>query len=238
MSRRVQLAAVALGLALAAQPAAAQERKHLILHGIASGTVAPNGLGFISLSGTNKSPADKTDGSLAFGLGFGSAEETIGVQVTAQVTSLTDDFGDSGFMQLKLSRRLGDQPLYFAIQGDHLANWGDSRDIDPSFKVAFSYFTALRTASDAYPVMLTLGGGDKVHDFGREAGVFGGIGIGITPVVGASLAYTGDYWDIGTGFRLGDDLRLNVSLDDAFDQRDRRRVTVSVTYLLRNLFGG
>ena len=88
----------------------------------ATGTVAPAGLGFVQLSGTNDSPAGRTDGSLALGMGFGSAEDGLGVQVTAQVTSLTDSFGDSGYLGLKLSRRLGaaheaQEPAPFSSSG-------------------------------------------------------------------------------------------------------------------------
>jgi hypothetical protein len=228
------LAALALPAAAPAQEAP----KFLTQVGIATGTVAPNGVGFVSLSGTNRSPAGNTDGSLALGFGIGSAEETVGLQVTAQVTSITDDFAGSGYVALKLSRRLGEMPLYVALQGDHLLNWGDSALVDPSAKLALSWFGGVSTASDSYPVMVTLGAGTKIRNLGQDPGLFAGVGVGLTESLGVSAAFSGDYFDIGAGLRLSDRLSVVGAVNDVFDQKDRRRLTVSVNYSFSNLFGG
>jgi hypothetical protein len=225
--------------ALVAGGAVAQDgRKHLTLSGIASGTVAPNGLAFASLSGTNRSPAGRTDGSLALGFGLGSAEDSVGLQVVAQITSLTDAFGDSGYLQFKLSRRLGAQPLYLGVQADHLVAWGDSEQVDPSGKLALTYFTDVQAGGDRFPVMMTIGAGSRVRDLGTEPGLFAGVGMGLTDRIGASVAFSGDYFDVGVGVKLNDQLSMTASVNDVFDQRDRQRVTISVTYAMQNLFGG
>lgn len=229
--------AVAIGV-LVSLPAAAQERKHLTQIGIPVATVAPGGTGFVQLSGTNRSPAGRVDGSMALGFGFGSAERNLGVQVTAQITSLTDAFADSGYLQLKLSRRMGGAPLYLAVQGEHLASWGDSRLIPASARVMATWFGQIPAGGDNYPVMLTLGAGNRVREFSREPGVFAGFGLGLTPTTAVSAAYSGDYFDLGLGFRINDRLSLNAAVNDVFDQEDRRRLSISVTYAIPKLFGG
>lgn len=235
---RLAVVSAALGLGPLTPAQADDGPRYLSQVGIATGTVAPRGLAFASLSGATDSPSGNVDGSLALGLGFGSAEESLGVQVTAQITSLTDAFADSGYLSLKISRRLGDQPLYLAIQGDHLLNWGDSTLIDPSAKVALTYFTSVQTASGTFPVMMTLGAGTKVRNFNTEPGVFAGVGVGLSQNLGASVSWTGDYVDLGLGFKVSDQISMTATLADVFDQKDRRRASFSVNYTFRNLFGG
>jgi hypothetical protein len=229
----------ALGLGPLATTIQAQDGpRYLSQVGIATGTVAPQGLAFASLSGTTRSPAGNVDGSLALGIGFGSAEESLGVQVTAQITSLTDAFADSGYLSLKLSRRLGERPLYLAIQGDHLVNWGDSALVDPSAKIALTYFTTVQSGNGTFPVMMTLGAGTKVRNSNTDPGVFAGVGVGLSRNVGASIAWTGDYVDLGLGFKVSDQISMTASVEDVFDQKSRRRASFSVNYTFRNLFGG
>jgi hypothetical protein len=231
------LLVVPLATALAAHGASAQDgRKHLMLAGIASGTVAPHGLAFLSLSGTNRSPAGETDGSMAIGFGLGSAEDNIGVQVTAQITSLTDEFGDSGYLQFKVSRRLADG-LYLGLQADHAIAWGDSELVDPSAKLALTYFTDIQAGGDSFPLIMTVGAGTNVRDLGDDPGLFAGVGVGLTESLGASVAFSGDYFDVGLGLKVSDQLSVTAAVNDVFDQRDRQRVTVSVTYAMQNLFG-
>ena len=233
-----RLGAGVLAAALAGQAQAQDVPRYLSQVGIATGTVAPRGLAFASLSGTTRSPIDDIDGSLALGIGFGSAEEGLGVQVTAQITSLTDDFADSGYLGLKVSRRLGAQPVYLAIQGDHLINWGDSALVDPSAKIALTWFTSVQADGGVYPLMMTLGAGTKVRNTNTDPGIFAGLGVGLTENIGASVAWTGDYVDLGVGIRVNDRLSLTAAVEDVFDETNRRRTTFSVNYTFRNLFGG
>ena len=109
-----------LVLLLGAGAVAADETApHLTLLGIPSATVAPHGSGFVSLQFTNQrqGPGTDSDASLSFGAGFGDAERTLGVQLTAEVTSTTDDPGDSGYFDVKLSRRIssGQTPAYLGL---------------------------------------------------------------------------------------------------------------------------
>lgn len=233
-------------LSPAASSAQQGEAKHLTLLGIPSATVAPANLGFASISATTDraGTADGADGSLAFGLGLGDADTGIGVQVTGYVTSLSDDFGDSGYFEVKGSRRIvgGNTPVYASLTLGSLGTWGDSTDRDTSATLAVTAFSAVRfsPAGDAFPVMFTLGGGSNVRDDDTDPGLFLGAGIGLTPHLGASLAWGGDYVNLGASFKVDglDNIGLTATVYDLFDQEDSRRLTLSATYLFSDLFPG
>lgn len=225
----------------------AQERRpHLTLIGIQSATVAPHGAGFAALSLTNKrAPGDDSDdGSAVVGLGFGNAFDSVGVQVAAHITSLENDFGDSGYFSLKFGKRLaaGPNPVFGSIRAGKLAGWGDAEGEDETLDVAITRFSALSFGSSdrVHPIMMTLGAGTKRRNDDTDAGIFAGIGIGLTETTSASVAWTGESVTIGTGFKFqgAENVRVNLSVDDVFDDVDNRRVILTVGYRFNNLFGG
>ena len=239
-------AALAMAIAGAAQAdeivAVPLAQKNVTLLGIQSGTVAPGGLAFVALSGATEraGTGSGNDGSLALGFGLGDANKGVGLQFTGYVTSLTDDFADSGYLAVKAGTRLGDQPLYFAVSVDHLAGWGDSSGLDPSFSAALTAFPQVDLGGADFPLMLTLGAGSDIRNNRTDPGVFLGAGIGLTESLGASLAWTGEEMDLGISLRPPENqsLSLTATVGDLFDQEDNRRVTVSVTWVLPRAFGG
>ena len=250
---RQAIATVAALLLLSAGNAglAQDGQKHLMLFGIPSATVAPSGLAFVSLSGSDRRTKEnhkdgafnEPDGSMAFGFGIGSAEDNIGFQVTAQITSLTDSFGDSGYFDFKASRRIGSggTPLYLGFQVDHALSWGAGKLVDANAKVMLTYFSEIHAGNgETYPIIMTVGAGNKVRGLGADPGIFAGVGIGLTRNLGASVAWSGDYIDAGFGFKLDglDNFNFTAGVSDLFDQHDRRRIVVSVSYVWRDLFGG
>lgn len=244
MLKLCAVSALAIGLGGTAQAGSGQ--KHLALTGIPSATVAPNGLGFAGISYSTKRSTtdDSADGSAILGFGLGDAEDGIGFQFATHIVSLTDDFADAGYFSLKASKRIADgaSPTFASLTASHLGTWGDNSTEDPSATLALTRFSGwtLGEAQDVYPVMMTIGAGTNVSDFGREAGVFGGIGIGLTEYMSASLAWTGDEVSVGSSFKVKglDDLFVSLSLDDALDDRNFQRVTLSVGYQFPKLFGG
>lgn len=225
---------------------AQSKQKHLALTGISSATVAPHGLGFVGLSYTSKRAIVNSggDGSAVVGFGVGDANKNIGLQFSANITSLSDDFGDSGYFSIKASRQIGkqDNPTYASLSLGQLGNWGDANGLDETATVAVTHFTqwTLGARQEQYPIMMTIGAGTNLRNFNSDPGVFAGIGIGLTEYVATSIAWTGETVSIGGGFKLegADDLFLAVSIDDAFNQEDSQRLTVSVGYQFKNLFGG
>lgn len=246
-SRRCLGLTTALVLCLASAASAAEDRKHLTLNGIMSATVASNGLAFVGLSGTTKAVSSgRTDGSLAFGVGFGNAEDRLGVQLTANITSLTADsggfgFGDSGYLALKFSKRLGERPVYLGLEFDRLLPWGAAKGptaaYDPGVRLALTWFSGVDAGGETYPLVMTIGAGNHVRNNQTDTGVFAGVGVGLSRSASASLAWSGDYLDLGLGVKVADNLFLNATLNDAFAMEDERRLTLSVTYTF-NMFGG
>ncbi len=228
-----------------AQDAGGAGQKHLALVGVPSATIAPNGTFFATLSGsTRRSPTeDGLDGSAALGFGLGSAEKGVGVQVSAHVTSLTNEFGDSGYLALKFARRItgGAAPTYVGLSLDHIANWGDAAGRDPGATVAVTTFSQVRlgAAQQSFPVILSLGAGSHLRKNQTKPGVFVGAGIGLTRSFGASMAWTGDAVDVGASFRFdgAPNLGVTASLADAFDMQNNRRLNLSVSWVLKDAFG-
>ena len=179
--------------------------KNLTLLGIPSATVAPNGTAFLSLSGTNRrsSTARDEDGSIAFGAGFGNAEQGIGFQLTGHVTSLTSSFGDSGYFAVKAAKRVsqGATPIYVGVSVENLLKWGDVKSVDERGDVIVSVFPQLTLGNGkTYPVMLSFGVGSDRRG-GTDVGVFAGAGIGLSETVGVSAAWTGEDVSFGVSLR-------------------------------------
>ncbi|MBL4915848.1 hypothetical protein [Szabonella alba] len=246
--RPVSLTALTLAataLIATALPAAAQDsRKHLTLIGIPSGTVAPGGMVFGSLALTDRRTGTAirdNDGSLALGFGLGSAEDGIGVQVTASIASLSRDFGDAGSFSIKASRRIGtgQWTTYLGASADYLAPWGDVKGQDVSGTVALTSFTSVRIGADVHPLMLTLGGGSHIRNNDNDPGIFAGVGIGLTPHLAASAAWTSEALDLGLGVKAPgvEGLNFTFAVNDVTDRRDSRRVTLTATWAVANVFG-
>jgi hypothetical protein len=233
--RILAVLALATSVGALAGPGFGQNR-NLTLLGIPSATVAPAGVGYVALSGTRRSPMNaRTDGSLELGLGLGNAETGVGVQGKAVVTSLTDDFGDSGYLGVKLSRRVatGQVPVYAGVEVENLAAWGESSDNDPSVSAMVTGFAAIPSGGGQMPVMFTLGAGSHLRDGGTQPGLFAGVGAGFTRHLGGSVAWTGEALSLGVSLRPPGDapVVMNLTLDDATDRLEQQRVSVSVAWI-------
>ncbi len=217
-------------------------RKNVTLLGIPPATVAPDGLVFASLSWTDKRSGvfDDPDGSAAIGFGLGVMDGALDLQFTAHITSLEDDFADSGYFTVRASHRIdsGGTPTYIGVGASQLAAWGDATDQDIEGSVSVTSFPVVSMGGDLYPLMLTLGAGSNVRNFDRDPGVFVGAGIGLSEAFGTSVAWNGDNVDLGASFRIKglDNLGFNVVLSDAFDQDDRQRFILSVNWIKDNVF--
>lgn len=237
-------AVAAVATALSAGAARAQDdSKHLTLIGAQAATVAPHGTVFGSLALTNRRPGGlrDNDGSLALGFGLGSAENSVGLQFTADIASLSRRFGDAGSVGIKLSRRLaaGDWPVYASVAVDRLAPWGSARGLKPAFSATITTFGAISLGGESHPVMLSLGAGNRLRANQTRSGVFAGVGLGLTRNLAASAGWSGEALDVGIGFRLPNLEALNFTLavNDVTDRRNSRRVTATATWALSDVFG-
>ena len=237
----IALAAAILGHAPAAAQEAGYAGKNVALLGISSGTVAPSGLAFAAISATSDLDGTDTRGGLAFGLGFGNADDGVGVQIATYFTDIQDGVGESGFFELKASKQLSAGPtrIYGAVSVRG-GGFGADSNRPTSGRLAISGFQTFEAGAsqDTYPVMWTLGVGTHERNNNTDPGIFGGVGIGLTPNIGASLAWEGEYFTLGTSFRFNnlENLRVTASVLDVFDQENSRSLNVSVSYFFRDLF--
>lgn len=240
-------ATASLLLSLVAGSVSAQG-KNVTLQGIQSATVAPSGLAFASVAGTSfntqeQRVEDGADLSGVFGFGTGNAETSIGFQFSANITSIFENFGNSGYITFKASQRLAEHetPTYVGVVIDHLGQWGDyAEDYEPTVAFAMTSFPDVSIGSEMFPLMLTIGAGSHVRDGGTEPGIFLGAGIGLTQNLGASIAWTGETVTLGSAFKFDglENVSFSANVDDVFDQLDSRRITLSATWFTQDLFGG
>lgn len=253
MNRRLGLILVAASLCGAGTAGAGElsftaqpSQKNLTLLGIESATVAPRGMIFGALSATTRSSSlvNKSDGAFQLGVGLGNAERGIGVQIGAVATPLSSGFADSGYLTVKLSRRVaaGRMPTYLGFSVSQLGRWGHTPGVETAGTFVVTSFTQVRftPGGESFPVMFSVGGGTNIRKDSTHPGAFAGVGIGLNRNVGASLAWAGDYFDLGAAFRFDGmpNLALSVEVDDVLNQRNSRRLTGALVWYLPKAFGG
>jgi hypothetical protein len=222
---------------LDALSAATMPSRNVTMQGVGTGTVAPGGALFASVSGTTSKITDggngDADGSLSFGAGFGDAETSFGLQVSANITSV-NPVGDSGFLGLKIGTRVpAAVPVYVALSVSG-AGWGDSEDNPVRTTLAATTYANY----GGYPIMYTAGIGSHLRD-GEDPGAFAGIGIGLTENIGASAAYNGNNFNLGVGVRIPriPGASLSLTANDVFDEDDARGFTGAISIFATDVFG-
>ncbi len=245
----------AIALALTQSPALAEDGapRLLTLLGIGSAAVAPSHSAFGALSYSTRSDlggtfVDADDASAALGYVLGDAGTGVGLQFGVNFTGLASDPsfsglgpGRSGYFSLQAAHLISAKvPVFVAVSADHLSGWGRAKDINPALAAMVTVFPTIKLGDQAYPMMLTLGIGDHIRNAGNDPGGFAGLGMGLTPNFGASVAWTGETVTIGGTYKNAALKNWNFSaqLDDALNQKDGRRVTLSATILFENAFGG
>jgi hypothetical protein len=229
-------------LAFATGAKSQSEPRHLTLLGIPSATVAPQGAAFASLQFTNQRPGPATgsDASLSFGVGFGDAENAIGVQLSAEITSTTDSLGDSGYFDLRFSRRIsgGAVPTYLGIGARRLGGWGDASGIDPASDLTLTFFPFIDTPRGKAPLMISVGAGTHVRANQTEPGGYAGIGYGFNSSFAASASWYGDHAIIGVSYAPTtlQNVQFSAAVVDAFDSTNDRRAVFSVNLLFPKAF--
>lgn len=221
---------------------ATQKPRFAVIQGVASAATLPNGTAFASVSGTDR--RDGTggiDGSLAFGVGFGDARKTIGVQIVTSITSADpNDFGDSGSFSVKFSRVLPDAlgSGTVGITIDNLSPWGDVVGEKVKTSIAWTSARQFTLANGGrLPVLFNLGVASETDR--RDSWTpFAAVGLGVSENLSITVAHNGDYAIIGASARLPwvENLSVSASLLDAFDQRDEQRMTLTVSYAFNDLF--
>ena len=179
---------------------------------------------------------------MAFGAGFGNATIGLGGQVAVNITSANpEDFGDSGTVSLKFGHTL---PASFGntslgVTFDNLVPWGDSSGNDLKTSLAVTTVKQFDSSGlgDYIPVILNFGA-SSYSEYHDRVTPFLSVGLGVSQNASVSASYNGDYTSMGVNARIPalQNVSFSAALLDAFNERDQRRVTFSISYSVKNLF--
>ena len=219
--------------------------------GVPSGFGASSGMLFGWVDYTNFDPytgiEGDDDGSMGLGFGLGDPAETIGLEVSVSITSVSTGwwgdgvFGDEGSLNLKVHRYV--PGLAFASYAslsfglDNIVGWGDETEEYPvNAYVAYSQVSDIQLGNQLLPLDITVGYGSATADFGTEPGAFASLGLGLTPSLSAALSRYGDEMNVGIVIFPQSFDFASVGLSYAWDPEqhsDTARFIISLSFLLQ-----
>lgn len=226
--------------------------------GIPSGFTLAKNTGFASLSLSNvreRRRAQRPDGSAAFGLGFGDPVNAVGVEAIVGLSSIggnsgltgfdLSDFGDSGSLNLKISRRIASPfsggVASLALGAGRAARWGDMSAAKPNYYAAYSTSFSLGSASgNPMSGLLSAGYGSAIGSFEDTAGAFFGLGLGLGKGVSVGASWYGNEAILGATAtrKLNADrsLQFGLSYSDIGQQNSSGRWIASFAIIDADLF--
>jgi len=211
---------------------------------IASGFGAGSGVVFTAISYSDKDLQtnldNDDDGSIILGMGFGAAEQSLGIEAAVGITSVSTSywgdgkFGDEGNFNLKLHKFLPPQ-LYgnsasVALGASNLVGWGGTTQVPTNYYLAYSEQRFLGDYFQ-YGLSYTLGYGTAVDSGESEGGIFGGIGVARSNYSG-SLSFINDELHLsGTWYIPAlEGVTLNFTRADAFNANETKRNIITLGY--------
>ncbi len=166
--------------------------------GIAGGTLALSMSGSYGPERTGGPNPTNGDASGSVLLGFGNPVSGLGVQGGVNVTSFRN-FGASGYLSFGVHKmfQANERGVYsIALNGSHLAPWGDAERLDPGASLVGSYLTSL----GGNLAMISLGAATDTNNARDVEGIFG-FGIGVSQNVAVSIGQIGnDRTAVGVSF--------------------------------------
>jgi hypothetical protein len=194
--------------------------------GAPSGLVSGWGSAFVALGGlANTSSSDKTDGSLAFGMGVGDPIKSIGSVVSLSIGSVSPDggAGERGAVGFSVGKFFVGPQLGIAIGAINVAGWNDITD-KPKHS-AYLALTKIIPIED-HPIIVNAGVGTNAFadvqelDPESEAGAFISAGVYLTPHISLIADYTSSILTLGTSILPVSDFPLIITMG-AFDVNNR-----------------
>ncbi len=151
----------------------------------------------------------RTDGALGIGFGLGDSVKSVGLEITASISSVdTGDFGDSGGLGFKVHRSF-DNGLAVAVGWSNVVKWGDSDgEEDTIYGVVTQAFQLQpNNPKNQLPLTVSLGFGSggfrstgAIEDGTNTPNFFGGVGLRVSPQVSLVTSWTGSRLNVGTSF--------------------------------------
>ena len=135
---------------------------------------------------------DSVDGSMLVGMGFGDSQVTAGLELSATVISITDDFGADGSFNAKMHRALPGRASV-ALGVEETQGWGLAETTQPSIYAVYTQTIDLVPQSPRRPVPLVfnVGAGDERFVDPGEGGV--GLFASVSVHPHRQLALIADY---------------------------------------------
>ncbi|MFW2587289.1 hypothetical protein [Sagittula sp. SSi028] len=236
---------------------APKESRSAATVGIPSGFTIPANVGFAAVAFSDKRErGDKndTDASAALGFGFGDAVSGVGVDLIIGLSSVgkgqgggfdAADFGDSGSLNVKVSRQFASpiqsgQVASLSLGVGRAVTWGDAEDTDPSYILAMSSGFTYGTKPGALPGMVTIGYGTDIGTFEDMDGLIFGLGVGLTDWLSTGVSWYGDEAIAGlttkTRLTRNLDMQMGLSYSDVAHQNSDGRWVLSFALIDKKLF--
>jgi hypothetical protein len=226
--------------------------------GIPSGFTMGKNTGFAAISFSDvreRRTSGSPDGSIALGMGFGDPERIVGFEAILGISSIgggtggaavdLSDFGDSGSLNLKISRRIASPfsggVASLALGAGRVARWGDMSAAKPNYYAAYSSsFTLGSAAGNPMSGLLSAGYGSAIGSFEDTAGAFLGLGLGLGKGVSVGASWYGNEAILGATAtrKLNSDrsLQIGLSYSDVGQQNSSGRWVVSFAVIDADLF--
>lgn len=195
----------------------------------------PTVFGGIALTNRRSRNNSSADGSATVGLTFGDIDRTVSVRAAAVLTSLTDDFGDSGYFAISFSRNVA--ALGIPVEGTltlgELAGWGDASENEQNVGLSFAVKPVYQTPRKRrIPIRLGVGAKAALSDLSQNQGFFLSAMAQWTPAFSTSAALIDGRLDVGAGLRFDNpsggngSFFVGVTAMDALDTDGFRRITL------------
>lgn len=166
-------------------------------------------IGFGLGGATLPSSADRSvDGSAGVVVGFGDSENAVGLEVTGNIISISDDFGHDGSFAAKLHTGLPGGAA-FAVGIENIARWGRAKTTSSSLYAAASKVVALNDLT----IALNGGIGENRFSDPGDDGVspFGSIAVLPIPQLSVIADWVGNALNAGVSVAPFDALPLTVT---------------------------
>lgn len=137
----------------------------------------------IGIGGASRDDPDNqdVDGSMGLVFGLGDAQNTVGLETTVNIISLTNNASDSAFaedgsLNLKLHRQLTPD-LAVALGVESVGRWGAAQRGRSSLFVTGTKFFMADTENSVHTIAVTLGAGENRFDYDGKDGtsIFGAV---------------------------------------------------------------
>lgn len=178
------------------------------------------------------------DGSLTAGIGMGDPQQSVGVEVAVNVTSLTDHFADSGAVAVKLHRSIGSLGSLSIGTENDLA-WGDMKhavDRTSSTKfISYSHYFQLGDQWNSGGLMFTFGAGDgrlgQVDD-PEDVAPFVSVGYAFNRRASVIIDYAGESTNVAVSVVPWRTVPISavLGLTDVSEQRADSEFAIGVGY--------